>query len=43
VQSLLDERSRREDLRSRGLQRASHFSWERCAAVHADVYRSVAG
>jgi alpha-1,3-rhamnosyl/mannosyltransferase len=42
VRSLLDDRSRREDVRSRGLERAKHFSWERCGAVHADVYRSVA-
>jgi glycosyltransferase involved in cell wall biosynthesis len=42
VRSLLDDRSRREDVRWRGLERARQFSWARSAAVHADIYRSAA-
>jgi glycosyltransferase involved in cell wall biosynthesis len=43
VRSLMDDRSRRDEIRSRGLERAKQFSWDRSVAIHADVYRSVLG
>jgi alpha-1,3-rhamnosyl/mannosyltransferase len=41
VRSLLDSRQRRVDVASRGLERVRDLTWERCARLTADVYRSV--
>jgi glycosyltransferase involved in cell wall biosynthesis len=38
VRRVLDDRSRREELSQRGLERARLFSWERSVAAHRDVY-----
>jgi alpha-1,3-rhamnosyl/mannosyltransferase len=43
VRRLLETRALADDLRGRGLAHASAFTWERSAALHAEVYRSVAG
>ncbi len=43
VRSLVDNRSRRDEIRLSGLHRAEQFSWERSAALHAEAYRSVGG
>ena len=42
LRRLLDSSSLRGDLSLRGIERASHFSWERCARQTLAVYRSVA-
>jgi glycosyltransferase involved in cell wall biosynthesis len=42
VRSLLDSREQLADWRGRGLERAATFTWAKSAALHADVYRSVA-
>lgn len=39
---VLDDGGWRMELVGRGLERAQAFTWERCASVHAEVYRSVA-
>ena len=39
IRGVLDDPGRREDLSARGLERARAFSWDRCAAAHADLYR----
>jgi alpha-1,3-rhamnosyl/mannosyltransferase len=39
---LLEDDGRRADLRARGLERARHFSWQRCAEETVAVYRRVA-
>ncbi|HSW46436.1 MAG TPA: glycosyltransferase family 1 protein [Phycisphaerae bacterium] len=36
---ILDDPGLGERLRSEGLDRASRFTWQRCARAHADVYR----
>jgi glycosyltransferase involved in cell wall biosynthesis len=38
---LLDDAQLREDLRARGLERASRFTWDAAARRTLDVYRSV--
>ena len=38
---LLDDAQLREDLRARGLERASRFTWDAAARMTLDVYRSV--
>lgn len=43
VRCLLDNPPAAEELRQKGLTRASEFTWARSAAIHAEVYRSVAG
>lgn len=43
VRGLLDDPSRRAEQAEAGLAWASGFSWETCAALHAEVYRSLAG
>jgi glycosyltransferase involved in cell wall biosynthesis len=42
IADVLENRATAEELRSKGLQRALHFSWERAAAETLEVYRSVA-
>jgi glycosyltransferase involved in cell wall biosynthesis len=42
VRSALDDRSLREELARRGLERSRAFTWERSAAAHAELYRAVA-
>jgi alpha-1,3-rhamnosyl/mannosyltransferase len=40
---ILDSQELALDLRAQGLARAAEFTWARSAALHLDVYRSVAG
>ncbi|MCR9247261.1 MAG: glycosyltransferase family 4 protein [bacterium] len=40
--TIVDDAALTTDLRERGRARAAEFSWARCAAQHADVYRKVA-
>jgi alpha-1,3-rhamnosyl/mannosyltransferase len=42
VRTVLDNPGAASDWRQRALQRARHFSWQQCAAVHAEVYQLVA-
>jgi alpha-1,3-rhamnosyl/mannosyltransferase len=39
VRSVLDDPSKRNEVRERGLERAKCFTWQRCADLHAEVYR----
>jgi glycosyltransferase involved in cell wall biosynthesis len=41
LRRLLDDAQLREDLRARGLERASRFTWDVAARRTLDVYRSV--
>jgi glycosyltransferase involved in cell wall biosynthesis len=43
VMSILDDQTRRSELREAGLERVRRFSWEGCASVYADVFSNVAG
>lgn len=43
AQAILRAIADRWSLRERGIFRAAEFDWNRCAAVHRDVYRLVAG
>lgn len=43
VRRVLDDPAAREELAQRGLARAAGFTWTAAAAIHADVYRLVAG
>jgi alpha-1,3-rhamnosyl/mannosyltransferase len=43
TRSILGDSSRAADLSAAGLQRAKVFSWNDCVAIHADVYRAIAG
>lgn len=43
VRWLLDDAARREETAARGRERARAFDWGRCAHVHAEVYRELAG
>lgn len=43
VRRILDSPAHREELSARARQRAGHFSWERAATAHAEIYRRVAG
>jgi glycosyltransferase involved in cell wall biosynthesis len=43
VERILDSDELRREMSSRGLRRASAFSWQRCAEQTADVYRRVCG
>lgn len=38
---MLDSADLRADLRDRGFQHASLFSWDKCARAHLDLYRSL--
>jgi glycosyltransferase involved in cell wall biosynthesis len=42
VRALLDEPTRRVDLREAGMRRAHAFSWDACASAYADVFAGVA-
>ena len=37
--TVLSDYSLREELKRKGLERATHFSWNRCADITADVYQ----
>jgi glycosyltransferase involved in cell wall biosynthesis len=39
---VLGDRALRDELSRRGLERARAFRWDRCAALHAEVYREAA-
>jgi glycosyltransferase involved in cell wall biosynthesis len=41
IQQLIDDQSEWQRRRELGLQRAEAFSWQRCAAITASVYRQV--
>lgn len=41
IQYLIDDQSEWQRRRAAGLLRAQEFSWQRCAAITADVYRQV--
>jgi glycosyltransferase involved in cell wall biosynthesis len=41
VRTILDNRGAAADWQGRGLDRASQFSWNKCAQAHAEVYRLV--
>jgi glycosyltransferase involved in cell wall biosynthesis len=41
IQQLIDDQSEWQRRRELGLQRAKEFSWQRCAAITAGVYRQV--
>jgi len=43
ITDLLENESRREEMRGRGLQQAARFSWDRTAAMTLEMYREVAG
>jgi glycosyltransferase involved in cell wall biosynthesis len=43
LRRLLDSSSLRDELSTRGIGRASRFSWQRCARQTLDVYRALAG
>jgi len=43
VRQVLDSPALAEEWRQRGLAHAATFTWARSAAIHAEVYRSVAG
>jgi glycosyltransferase involved in cell wall biosynthesis len=43
VEGLSRDRARRDALVARGLRRAANFSWDRAAALHADLYRELIG
>jgi glycosyltransferase involved in cell wall biosynthesis len=42
LRALLEDRTAWEEASHRGIDHARTFSWERCAALHAEVFRSVA-
>jgi len=39
MQGLMEDSVRAADLGARGLERSARFSWEACAAAHAELYR----
>jgi glycosyltransferase involved in cell wall biosynthesis len=43
VRQVLDQPSLAAELAQRGLEHAAQFTWARSAAIHAEVYRAVAG
>jgi glycosyltransferase involved in cell wall biosynthesis len=43
VESVLASPERRAELSERGRRRAAAFTWERCARLTVDAYRSVLG
>lgn len=43
LREILSNPGRGPELRRRGQQRASEFSWQRCAELHAAAYREAAG
>jgi glycosyltransferase involved in cell wall biosynthesis len=43
VAAIATDPSRRADASARALQRSGAFDWQRCADIHAEVFRSVAG
>ena len=42
VRQVLDSTALAAERRAQGIERAAHFTWARSAAIHAEVYRSVA-
>jgi glycosyltransferase involved in cell wall biosynthesis len=43
MQTLLEDPAAREQLSIRGIERARLYSWDRCAAEHAVLYRRFSG
>jgi glycosyltransferase involved in cell wall biosynthesis len=43
IAGLLEDESRREEMREKGLQQAARFSWDRTATMTLEMYREVAG
>jgi glycosyltransferase involved in cell wall biosynthesis len=43
MMTLLEDRSRREELIRLGRDRAKHFSWDKMAAETREIYREVVG
>ena len=43
IGSVLDDDSKRENMRAKGIERAKRFSWEKCARETLRLYREVAG
>ena len=43
MERLLEDDGHRAELRARGIERATRFSWQRCAEETVAVYRRVAG
>jgi glycosyltransferase involved in cell wall biosynthesis len=43
VRAVLDDPVRHAELSARGLEHVRSFSWERSVALHAEIYRAVAG
>jgi len=41
LERVLSSSDRREELRRKGLQRVSRFSWDECARQHAQIYRQL--
>jgi glycosyltransferase involved in cell wall biosynthesis len=42
LRRVLEDRQLRDDLSRRGVERAKAFRWDRCAALHVEVYREAA-
>jgi glycosyltransferase involved in cell wall biosynthesis len=42
VRNLIDHPDLAAEWRARGLERATHFTWAKSAAIHAEVYRALA-
>ena len=43
IRRVLEDEHLRQSLRSRGFDQARKFSWERCARITLDIYRSLTG
>jgi glycosyltransferase involved in cell wall biosynthesis len=43
IRALIDSPQLHCEMRNRALARAAHFRWERCAQLHAELYRQVVG
>jgi glycosyltransferase involved in cell wall biosynthesis len=41
IRRVLEDEPLRESLRSRGIEQAAKFSWDRCARITLDVYKSL--
>jgi glycosyltransferase involved in cell wall biosynthesis len=42
ARGVLDDDAHWEELSARGLERARSFTWDRCVAAHAEIYRALA-
>jgi glycosyltransferase involved in cell wall biosynthesis len=43
IRSVLDDDSKRENMRTKGIERAKRFSWEKCAGETLRIYAELAG